>query len=341
MNANQAKQIKLADLMERIGFQVKKVERGRTEHKYLSPFRSEAEPSFNVNLAKNSWFDFGESEGGNTLDFAIKFLRTSGKPCRVSDALSWLESTMGSPQSFQGGRVGGNHKHQADFFSFSQQIPVNFTDSILPNIEADRDLEFVKEAPLTSSLVLSYLEGRGVPRVFAQKYLRLIHYRNKQRPSERPYFAFGMKNRGGGYEIRSASDDPKLIFKSALIVRDITFVPGKQGGGVVNLFEGQLDFLSLLVMLRVDCLSGDSIILNGLQSYGLAKAHIEEQGYGIINTFLDNNAPGQSRTQDFIADFGHKVVNHSTKFQPHVDLNDALRAGDIPVFSEPPAPPLP
>ena len=337
MNANQAKQVVLADLMQRLGFHALKTERGGQELKYLSPFRTEKEPSFNVNLVKNSWYDFGEAEGGNTLDFAIRYLRVQGKSFRTSDALAWLEGTMGRP-AFSSSAV-GQFKEQHSFLHLSPQKPEAVKAGSFPS-PADRDLEFVKESPLQSPLVFSYLEGRGIPRGLAEKYLRLIHYQNKKKPSKRPYFAFGMKNRSGGYEIRSASDEPTLKFKSALIARDITVVPGRRGGGAVNIFEGQLDFLSLLAMFRTDQLSGDCIIMNGLQSYTLAKSYIREKSYMAINTFLDNNIPGQDRTQDFISDFGEIVTNHSPSFLPHVDLNDALRAGCIPMFSNqsPPSP---
>ena len=36
---------------------------------YYSPFRQESEPSFKVNRRRNQWYDFGEGEGGNLLDF--------------------------------------------------------------------------------------------------------------------------------------------------------------------------------------------------------------------------------------------------------------------------------
>ncbi|MEO1262059.1 MAG: CHC2 zinc finger domain-containing protein [Bacteroidota bacterium] len=339
MNANQAKQIQMIHLMERLGFDVKKVERGGTEHKYLSPFRTEKEPSFNVNLTKNSWYDFGEAEGGNTLDFAIKYLRSNGRASRVPDALSWLETKMG--RSKFSGRAGEKNINQKNLFSFSQQSPPQAAKKNLPKLEVDRDLEFVKVSPLQSPLIFSYLEGRRIPRELAKKYLVLIHYRNKNKPSQKPYFAFGMQNRSGGYEIRSASDDPKLVFKSALIARDITIVSGKKGREAVNIFEGKLDFLSLLVILQTDQLAGDALILNGLQSYGFAKAYIKEQDYKTINTFLDNNGPGQNTTQDFANDFPGLVFNQSPIFLPHVDLNDALKAGFMPTFSPVPNPPQP
>ena len=48
--------------MTKLGYEVKAVERGRTEHKYLSPWRAEVEPSLNINLVKNQWYDFWFSD---------------------------------------------------------------------------------------------------------------------------------------------------------------------------------------------------------------------------------------------------------------------------------------
>ena len=39
---------------------------------YLSPFRTEASPSFNVCPKKNLWNDFGAGEGGNLINLVQK-----------------------------------------------------------------------------------------------------------------------------------------------------------------------------------------------------------------------------------------------------------------------------
>lgn len=324
MNASQAKQIKLADLMARLGYEVKHIERGHTEYKYLSPFRAEVDPSFNVNLVKNQWFDFGEAKGGNTLDFAITYLAIQGRSSRVTDALEWLENTMGrpSPQSSKAG---------PGLFSFSQQAsPISEPEKKAHN----RDLEFVKASPLKSEVIFSYLESRKISRVIAFKYLKVVQYRNTSKnASERLYFGFGQQNNAGGWEVRSASDG-KGRFKSALIERAITVHPGyaEQGRGAVSVFEGMLDHLSLLEMYGVQSLRNDAIVMNALSSYEQTKDYITETGYERINLFLDNNESGQKHVLKFQKDFGDLIVNHSPSFLPHIDLNDALRAGYSPSF---------
>jgi DNA primase len=70
MNINQAQQIPLATLLSRIGYTPMKTYKGGVELAFRSPFRSEATPSFFVNVQKNVWNDFGDS-GGTVLDFAL------------------------------------------------------------------------------------------------------------------------------------------------------------------------------------------------------------------------------------------------------------------------------
>ncbi len=315
MNAAQAKQIKLTDLMAKLGYEVMAVERGRTEYKYLSPWRAEVEPSLNVNLVKNQWFDFGEGQGGNTLDFAITYLSQNGQSSRVTDALQWIEDVMGQA-------------------SPKQSTSLSFSEPSSKGAGATRNLEFVKDSPLKSEVIFKYLSNRRISPQIAKKYLRLVQYRNSsQNASDRLYFGFGQCNLSDGWEIRSASDSDKGKFKSALIARDITVhVGSEKGRGAVSIFEGMLDHLSLLELIGVDQLRGDSIVMNALSSYNRTKAYIEAHGYTRIDLFLDNNASGKKAVQKFREDFGYIVFDHSPSYHPHVDLNDCLRAGDTPSF---------
>lgn len=319
MNAKQAKSIPLVDIMDKLGFKALKIERNRTEYKYLSPFRTEAVPSFNVNLVKNSWYDFGEAVGGNTLDFVVRYLQSKGQNCQVADALEWLNRTIWH-SSF--GKV------REDCLPISANNPIETKQEVTPTTELERDLEFIKATPLQSRSICNYLLSRKISLTLASKYLVEVFYRNKKKASQKAFYGFAMKNVSGGYELRSASDNPELIFKSALIVRDITVVKGQEEGRrAVSIFEGQLDFLSLLVMWGVDILRGDAIILNALSSYDKAKIYIGQEGYERIDLFLDNDVSGKKATQKFMADFAEiEVQDHSLKYAPHKDLNDALVA---------------
>ena len=134
-----------------------------------------------------------------------------------------------------------------------------------------------------------------------------------------------MENQSGGYEIRVASS--KYSFKSALKARDITLIRGiSPERGIVNVFEGMTDFLSLLVMMNCSNLAGDSLIMHSLSSYQRAADCIHAKGYQVINTFLDNDTPGREGTERLKNEFGEKVTSQSPMFAGYKDLNDALRA---------------
>lgn len=336
MNIHQANNLDFPDLLSKLGHEPAKSRKGGHDLWYYSPFRKETEPSFHIRPGERYdwvWHDFGQ-EGTTILEFIMQYKNKDKK-----GALEFLDTLYPNYKS----RV-GEAKHRTkdtnqSSFSFPPQSPAQ--PSKIFSQEPERELEFLKALPLSSKFIFSYLEGRRIPRELAQKYFRLIHYQNRNKPLEKPYFGFGMKNLSGGWEVRSASDEPGRLFKSALIARDISVIKGlEQGRGAVSVFEGQLDFVSLLVMLRREQLAGDAIILHGLQCYGRAKDYIKAHGYARIDTFLDNNPPGQEKTQEFIHDFGGIVHNQSPRFLPHIDLNDALRAGSDP-FGKPNAFPIP
>lgn len=326
MNSDQAKKLDLPNIMSRLGYEPVSIIKGGKEMWFNSPFRVETEASFHTSYLGGKWIwnDFGD-EGGTVIDFI-----TRHENCSVKEALSFL-SRMYQGHFFEAptGTQGKPRPSHPGLFSFQQQP----TREAGQNFSEERTLELVGVKPLQSPLIFQYLKGRGISKELAQEYLQLIHYRNKARPSVKPFFGFGQKNLGSGYEVRSASDGTGK-FKSALICRHITVHPGaEKGGGGVSVFEGMLDHLSLLTMLGTRRLKGDAIILNALTSYDRAKAYIIEQGYSRIDLFLDNNEPGRKAATVFAKDFPGIVHDHSASFLPHTDLNDALRAGHSPRFS--------
>lgn len=320
MNAEQAKKISLPDLMAKLGHEPVKVLKGGNEIWYVSPFRTEKEASFHTSFLGGKWIwnDFGDT-GGTVIDFAIRYNGFH----QVRDALTWLaEVSRGNLAKLPRSRVGeASNQNEPDLFSQPQSKP--------PASLAveDRQLRFIEALPLTNPLILEYLaRERRIPEEIARHYLCEVRYRNAANGKD--YFAFGMKNESGGYEIRVASS--KYSFKSALIARDITLIQGASPErGVVNIFEGMTDFLSLLVMMNTGNLSGDSIIMHSLSSYQRAADVIRNRQYTVINTFLDNNRPGQEGTERFKADFTGRVAPQSHIFAPYADLNDALCANRL------------
>ena len=309
MDINIAKKIDLPDLMLRLGYRPTRTIKDGKELWYLSPFRNEKEASFHTSYlgGKWIWFDFGDT-GGTVIDFVMRHENYSD----VRDALAFLRNI------YRG-------KGKSSVSKSSQRKTVNTVE--------DRDgdqtkyatrLEFVSDSALTSKVVLSYLRNRSIDDTLAKEYLRLVRYRDKNNATNRLYYSLGQKNLSGGWEIRSASDG-RTRFKTALVVRDISVHFGTtQHCGVVSVFEGMIDHLSLLKMLNVNRLTGDSIVLNSTSSYDRAVGYIRLVGYHTINTFLDNDRAGKALTERFKQEFGDNVHDWSPKFHPHKDLNDAL-----------------
>ncbi len=305
MNSEQAKKLSLPDIMSRLGYEPTEITKGGAEYWYCSPFRKEKEPSFHTSYLGGKWIwnDFADS-GGTVIDFVM---RHEGYT-KVSDALRFLESL------YQGQSMKPRRKPDQNLFSFQQQ-----------SAPQARQLEFIEAREIENPAIMEYLtEKRKISGFLARKYLKEVCYRNLANGKE--YFAFGMENRAGGYEIRAALDD--YPFKSALIARDITIIRGfRSGNGVVDVFEGMTDFLSLLTMMKTDGLAGDCIVMHSLSSYNKTSAFIKEKGYSAINTFLDNNRSGQEFTEKFIQDFEAKVASQSDMFLPYEDVNEMLKGG--------------
>ena len=102
----------------------------------------------------------------------------------------------------------------------------------------------------------------------------------------------------------------------------------------VSVFEGMTDFLSLLVLQKTDRLEGDAIVMHSLSSFQHSLNVIQKFDYLQVNTFLDNNASGKKFTKKFIAKLPIPVMALNQHFEPHVDLNDALKAGHDFIRSE-------
>ena len=303
MNSEQAKKLSLPDLLARL----------------RSPFRDEKTPSLQVSMGRTGiwiWNDHADTHG-TVIDFVMRYQDYSS----IKDALAFLDDLF-QPGLFSTPtpRPQPQPKPIPDLFSFYQQSHR----AAVENFSEDRTLEFIDAQPIRRSLILSYLaDERHIPPTLAQRYLQEVRYRNLATAKE--YFAFGMENQAGGFEIRVASS--KHNFKSALKVRDITIIPGTgTDRTTAHIFEGMTDFLSYLVLTNTEQLADDAIIMHSLSSYDRAAAHIRAQDYQQLWTYLDNDKAGQQGTERFKADFGAKILPQGERFAPHKDLNLYLQA---------------
>lgn len=142
---------------------------------------------------------------------------------QFKEALAFLRNIYQGSLFDHSGRAGRSFQQSSGPIPFQQQRRQGDFAT-----EEQRELEFLEAHEIRNPAIISYLEEeRKIPADLARQYLKEVKYRNI--PKNKTFFAFGMENESGGYEIRSASD--KYKFKSALIKRDITVRHSGQGIG--------------------------------------------------------------------------------------------------------------
>jgi hypothetical protein len=166
LNCYEAKQFSIADYLEKEGYlPVRKDNNGNLW--YLSPFRTEKEPSFRINVKMNAWYDYATKEGGTIIDLGIKY-----HGCSVEEFLKILS----------------NKKQH-----------IRITKDIPDNYKPESSLKVSSINPLANNALLNYLKSRGISSDISKKYCKEVYYEI----DSKKYFAIGFPNRSGGFELRN------------------------------------------------------------------------------------------------------------------------------------------
>jgi hypothetical protein len=264
MNIEQANTIPISLLLDNLA--IKPARKSGNNLYYLSPIRNERTASFHVNTTKNVWYDHGIGIGGDCVAFACKRLEFLGEDHNVPDALRWIENMSGQ------GRI---------------IVPIHVPDEV----EQQEEKNFVikKIQPISEEALIDYLDSRGIPLKVARKYLKEIRTYNKE--LKKHFFALGFKNESDGYELRNK------YFKGCVNSKDVTLIRGsKPKPDGVHVFEGFMDFLSIIVQNEGKPLRDDAIILNSISCLKEAMALVKGYGYQVAYTWLDNDEAGKSAT---------------------------------------------
>lgn len=294
MNVAQAKQLRMQDLLAALGCQPHHETKG--EIWYPSPFRHENEPSFKINLERNIWYDFGEGEGGNILDFAMKYYATD-----LRGALRQLVAL----------NIGTLLQPVTKPATVAKRAAVKAAQT-----SAD-GLTVTSVQPLSNPALIRYLEQRCIPLEIARDYVQEMHYTRMGKP----YFALAFANDSGGYELRNP------YFKGTHSVKDITLVKRKGDAGSVALFEGFMDMLSALVIYANDLKDTSLLVLNSVALKDKALAAIRAIGARTIQFFPDHDTSGRELVAWFMEQLpGMDVVDQSRRYAGHKDVNAWLVA---------------
>ena len=275
LSINEAKEMDMVIYLSTLGHEPTKIR--KNDYWYLSPLREEKTPSFKVNRKLNRWYDHGLGRGGNLIDFGIEFHR-----CTFGELLN---------------KLSGNLSFQKPHSQLVKSVH-----------ETEPKIKVLGDFPLTSSVLLRYLEKRHIPIEIAQKYCREIRYEL----NEKNYYGIGFKNDLGGWEIRNP------YFKASSSPKDITTF--KNGSDEAVVFEGFTDFLSFQFLhkyLPED--SQDFVVLNSVSFFERARLFMEQ--HQAVRLYLDRDAVGQKCSRRALS-MSNKYTDESKLYKNHKDLND-------------------
>jgi len=231
------KGLDIVEYLASLGFEPERPSRNGIDFYYLSPLRTEADPSFHVNRKKKQWFDHGLRKGGNLVDFGMAYFN-----CTVREFME----RFGSDFSLQ---------PQADRLTFDRDL----------RDEKESKITILNDKPLYSYPLIHYLHERHIPKAIADQFCREVTYEI----DGSSYYGIGFKNDAGGYEIRN-----KYV-KQSSSPKDMTSLIN--GGGEVHVFEGFMDFLSYkTIHQNQPDLGVDFIILNGAAFFEKARPVMEQ-----------------------------------------------------------------
>ena len=289
MNSEQAKQIRIEDYLALIG--ITPVKQSGHNLWYKSPFRNESNPSFKVNRSINQWRDFGSGEKGNIIDLAMKLYQTGS----VSEALRAIEQALSISNAQPQPKSQPQSQSHSPSFSFRQQ-------------EMLEGIENITIKLLNHSALIGLLTERKIPTELAQCYCREVHYS----ANGKNYFSIAFPNDKDGYEILNP------YFKGCISPKEITTFDHQTPS--VNLFEGFMDYLSLLTMQARQA-DVSAVVLNSV--HNLEKAIPFLSKHTQINAFLDNDESGQQALKK-LQNLKLPVVDISTRYAEYKDVNDFL-----------------
>lgn len=288
----EAKKVELVDLLAALGFKPDRIV--RQDYWYKSPFRNEHTASFKVNRDRNIYYDHGEGEGGNVIDFAARFFC-----CSIQDAVKKILEL-------------GESKH----FSFHQRTQPHATagEKKHPGTGA---ILITDTRPLQNNLLLSYLDERKISVDIAQRYCKEVDFLLYGRKQT----VIGFENRSGGFELRSPT------FKGSSSPKDITFFDNSKLD--VYVFEGFFNFLSFVVICpQTGAGLTNCLVLNSLSFFEKCRSLMEQ--HNKISLFLDRDMSGRLNTQKAIAWNKEmqmtKYADSSDLYKHRDDLNDWLVA---------------
>ena len=196
---------------------------------------------------------------------------------------------------------------RAAFIARNGAYPLPIIEHPQRNEEKEPVFNDIWVRPLQDTRLLGYLEERGINAHVAIPNCEEVRYRVRGKR----YYAIGFRNDAGGLELRNR------IFKGCIPPKDISLK--RNSSDVCAVFEGFMDCLSAM---QIGIIASDWLVLNSVSN--VEKALKELGIYRRIECYLDNDDAGRRTLEKLRADFGEKVIDRSSLYADHKDLNEFL-----------------
>lgn len=172
---------------------------------YLSPFRTEASPSFNVSPKKNLWNDFGAGEGGNLINLVQKM----NPSWNNHEVLTYLEQKIKEhhlqySEDYEAQRKEDERKEAWKQDQAAQREKAKEANTIIERIVG-----------LSHPYLREYILQRRIDYDIAKEYCKEVHYRIY----DKSYYAIAFENIEGGMEARNKYSKRSIGKKSISIIR--------------------------------------------------------------------------------------------------------------------------
>lgn len=196
---------------------------------------------------------------------------------------------------------------RAAFIAKSSTCPLPIIERSQRNEEKEPFFEDIWVRPLQDSKLLGYLREQGI---FADTVITNCE-EVRYRVHGKRYYAIGFRNNAGGLELRNR------FFKGCIPPKDISLK--RNGSEVCAVFEGFMDYLSAM---QLGIIASDWLVLNSVSN--VEKTVKVLDCYRKIECYLDNDDAGRRTLERLRANFGEKVIDRSSLYADHKDLNEFL-----------------
>lgn len=322
LNKDDIKKIPISSYLKAIEPGLSPIQRGNFLW-YKSPLRQQEEnkPSFQVDLTKNTFLDWGYTGERNSGDIITLHILYQKERC--GRILKDFNQVLQEIHNITGGFVSQIVKPDYELTAKDPLYKKEKSKIVLCNEQEAGGIYAPQE--IIHPVLINYIVNiRKLPLNLFKQYYKQIYYRSFEN-QEKPFYGLGILNDSGKYEIMSAGQGVKS-FKSAES-KNITTIEFEKQSGIIAVFESGTDFISFLKINTDHNLEAAYI----LHTTKMRKRFIEAiqarpRPVSEVLLYLDNDQDGQKTTELCLADLGDvaKDMRGIFKDKNLKDFNDLI-----------------